>query len=92
MIGLGTLVNVLAIVVGSLIGMLFRRGLKERFQNIMMQACGLATLFIGLSGALEMIFTVSEGRLKSGSTMLIVVSLILGGLVGELINIERLLE
>ena len=36
MIGLGKLVNVLAIVVGSLIGMLFRRGLKERFQNIMM--------------------------------------------------------
>ena len=92
MIGLGTLVNVLAIVVGAIVGMLFRRGLKERFQNIMMQACGLATLFIGLSGALEMIFTVSDGRLKSGSTMLIVISLILGGLAGELINIENLLE
>lgn len=90
--GLGTLVNVLAVIVGAAIGMLFKRGLKERFQSIMMQACGLATMFIGLSGAFEMIFSVEDGRLKAGSTMLIVVSLILGGLLGELINIERLLD
>ena len=92
MVGLGTAVNVLAVVLGALIGMLFKRGMKERFQNIMMQACGLATMFIGLSGAFEMIFSVEEGKLKSGSTMLIVISLIIGGLVGELINIERLLD
>ena len=92
MVGLGTAVNVLAVVVGALIGMLFKRGMKERFQNIMMQACGLATMFIGLSGAFEMIFSVEEGKLKSGSTMLIVISLIIGGLVGELINIEHLLD
>ncbi|MBQ8850530.1 MAG: DUF554 domain-containing protein [Clostridia bacterium] len=91
--GLGTVVNVLAIIIGTLIGMLFKRGMKERFQAIMMQACGLATMFIGLSGALEMILSVSEdGGLKAGSTMLIVISLILGGLLGELINIEKLLD
>ncbi len=91
--GLGTAVNVIAIIVGALLGILFKKGLRERFQNIMMQACGLATMFIGLSGALEMILTVSEdGKLSAGSTMLIVISLILGGLCGELINIERLLD
>lgn len=91
--GLGTAVNVIAVIIGALIGLLFKRGMKERFQNIMMQACGLATLFIGLSGALEMIMSVSEdGKLVSGSTMLIVISLILGGLVGELVNIEMLLD
>ena len=92
MIGLGTAVNVVAVIVGSLIGMLFKKGMKERFQNIMMQACGLATMFIGLSGALEMIFSIEDGKIKAGSTMLIVISLILGGLVGELINIEKLLD
>ena len=76
MIGLGTAVNVIAVVVGALIGMLFKKGMQERFQNIMMQACGLATMFIGLSGALEMIL----------------ISLIIGGLMGELINIEKLLD
>lgn len=91
--GLGTAVNVIAIILGALIGILFKKGMKERFQNIMMQACGLATLFIGLSGALEMILSVSEdGKLVSGSTMLIVISLILGGLIGELIDIELLLD
>ena len=92
MIGLGTAVNVLAVIIGALIGMLFKRGMKERFQQIMMQACGLATMFIGMSGAFEMIFSVEEGKLKSGSTMLIVISLIIGGLIGELINIERILD
>jgi len=92
LIGLGTIVNVIAIVLGSLVGMLFKRGMKERFQSIMMQACGLSTMFIGLAGAFEMIFSVSDGKLKSGSTMLIVISLIIGGLIGELINIELILE
>lgn len=92
MTGLGTVVNVLAVIVGTFIGMLFKKGMKERFQNIMMQACGLATMFIGLAGAFEMIFSVDGDKLKSGSTMLIVISLIIGGLVGELINIEKLLD
>lgn len=90
--GLGTVVNVLAILVGSGLGLLFRRGLKERFRDVMMQACGLATMFIGMAGAFEMIFSVEGGRLKSGATMLIVLSLVIGGLVGELINIERGLD
>ena len=92
MIGLGTIVNVLAIVVGGIVGLIFRGGLKERFRDILMQACGLAVIFIGAAGAFEMIFTVSGDRLSSGSTMLIVISLVIGGLVGELLNIEKGLD
>ena len=92
MIGLGTVVNVLAILVGGGLGLLFRGGLKERFRDTMMQACGLATVFIGMAGAFELIFTVEGGSLKSGATMLIVVSLVIGGLLGELINIEKGLD
>lgn len=90
--GLGTIVNVLAILVGCGIGLLFKNGLKERFRANMMQACGLATMFIGMSGAFEMIFTIKEGKLSSGSTMLIVLSLVIGGLLGELIDIEKRLD
>lgn len=90
--GLGTIVNVLAIIVGSGIGMLCKGGLKERFQQVLMQACGLATMFIGMAGAFEMIFTVEDGRLQSGSTMLVVISLVIGALVGEAINIEKGLD
>ena len=90
--GLGTIVNVLAILVGCGIGLLFKNGLKERFRTNMMQACGLATMFIGMAGAFEMIFTIKEGKLSSGSTMLIVLSLVVGGLLGELIDIEKRLD
>ena len=92
MIGLGTIVNVLAIVVGGIVGLVFRGGLKERFRDILIQACGLAVVFIGAAGAFEMIFTVNGDRLSSGSTMLIVISLVIGGLVGELLNIEKGLD
>ena len=92
MIGLGTIVNVLAIIAGGIVGLIFRGGLKERFRDILMQACGLAVIFIGAAGAFEMIFTVSGDRLSSGSTMLIVISLVIGGLVGELLNIEKGLD
>lgn len=90
--GLGTIVNVLAILFGCAIGLLFKSGLKERFRTNMMQACGLATMFIGMAGAFEMIFTIREGKLSSGSTMLIVLSLVIGGLLGELIDIEKRLD
>lgn len=92
MIGLGTIVNVLAIIVGGLLGLLFKGGLKERFREIMTQACGLAVVFIGAAGAFEMMFSVDGGGLKSGYTMLIVLSLVLGGLAGELVNIEKRLD
>ena len=90
--GLGTIVNVLAILAGAGIGLLCGTRLKERFRTIMVQACGLATVFIGMAGAFEMILTVEGGRLSAGSTMLIVVSLVLGGLIGELLKIEQGME
>ena len=90
--GLGTIINVLAIAAGGGLGLLFKKGISERFRNIMTQACGLAVVFIGLAGALEMMLTVKDGAIVSGQTMLIVISLLLGGLCGELINIEKRLD
>ena len=90
--GLGTLVNVAAIIIGSGIGIVFKSRLSERFRAIMVQACGLAVMFIGAAGVFEKILTVSDGEIVSGSTILIVVSLVLGGLCGELIGIEKGLD
>lgn len=92
MSGLGTVVNVIAIIVCGCLGLLLKGGLTERFRLIMMQACGLAVVFIGAAGAFEMIFSVEGNGLSSNYTMLIVVSLVLGGLAGELINIEKRLD
>ncbi len=90
--GIGTIVNVLVMIVGGLIGLLCRGGLKDRFRETLVQACGLATIFIGASGALQMILRIGENGLETQYTMLVVISLVLGGLVGEAINIEKRLD
>lgn len=92
MIGTGTFVNVAAILIGSTIGILLKKGLKERFRNTIMQALGLATMFIGLSGALRGLLSVDNEILQSDNTMIMILSLAVGALIGEGINIEEKLE
>src|SRR5690554_3689333 len=64
MIGIGTIVNVVAIIAGAVAGSLIRGGLPEKFKNIIMQGVGLAVLLIGLSGALQGLFTVAGNGLE----------------------------
>lgn len=92
MIGLGTLVNSAAIVAGGVAGHFFGRFLSERCQDTLSKTCGVSVLFIGIAGALEEMFTISDGALSSGGTMLLVLSMAIGALIGELINIEGLFE
>lgn len=88
MIGLGTIINVAAIVLGGLLGLLFGKALKERHQQTLTMVCGVSTLFIGITGALEGMLTVEGAAVVSGKALLVVILLALGGLIGELINIE----
>ncbi len=91
--GLGTIVHFLAVVAGSGIGLLIRSGLKQRFNEILIQACGIATMFIGISGALTGLLKISDkGVLESANTMLLVASLVIGGLIGEFLNLEMRME
>ena len=83
---LGTIVNALAILLGGSLGLLFRRGLSERFKAIVMQAIPLGVLFIGLSMALG-------GLLARGAEpLLFIISLVLGGIAGEALRLEERLE
>lgn len=91
--GLGTLVNFLAVIAGSGLGLLFKSGLKQRFHEILIQACGLATLFIGLGGAMTGLMKLSEkGTFETTNTKLLVFSLVIGGLIGELLQLETHME
>lgn len=92
MVGLGTIINTAAIVAGGLFGLLFGRFLSEQKQDTLSKVCGVSTLFIGLSGALEGMLTVEGTSLVSGGTMEIVLCLTLGALIGELLNIEDHIE
>ena len=90
MIGLGTIVNVAAIIAGGVCGMLFGRLMSPRLQESLNMACGVCVLFLGSAGAMQGMLSVAEGgALVSGASLLIIVSIVLGTLVGEIINIDR---
>jgi uncharacterized protein len=77
----GTFVNAAAIIVGSLMGILLKKGLPDRLKGTLMQGLGLGVLLIGFRMAFQ-----------SENLLIVLASLVLGGIVGETINIELYLE
>lgn len=92
MYGLGTIINTGAIVAGGLAGILFGRFLKENVQDTLSKCCGVSTLMIGIAGALEKMLTLEKGAISSGGSMLLVLCLTVGGVIGELLNLEGAFE
>jgi len=78
---LGTIVNTLSIIVGSLVGLLLRGGIPERYSQTIMHAIGLAVVLIGLKTALE-----------THAILVVILSLVIGSVLGELLRIEDRLE
>lgn len=77
----GTIVNFIAILIGSGIGMLLKQGIPERIKETLMQALALAVLLIGMQMAV-----------LTKNPLIVVVSLALGAIIGELIDIDNLLN
>ncbi|MCX7921633.1 MAG: DUF554 domain-containing protein [Clostridia bacterium] len=93
MIGLGTIVNAGAIILGGVSGTFIKNGLPQRYKDIVMQAIGLAVLMVGIGGTLQGTYlVVSGGKLDRQYTMIMIFSLVIGGLIGEFLDIEGKLE
>lgn len=75
---LGTIVNGLAIIAGSLLGLFFSKGIPDNYKEIILSAVGLSVVLIGVKSALV-----------SDSLMVIIFSLVLGSLIGEAMRIEK---
>ena len=90
--GIGTIVNVVAVLIGSYLGLCVKGGMKEKPQQILVQACGLSTIFIGISGALEQMLVVDSEGIQAQGTLLLICSLVIGGFVGEVLDIESRLD
>lgn len=75
---LGTIVNVIAVLAGGVIGLLIKRGLPARLEKSLMTALGLCTIFLGISG-------LSEGE----NTLVLILSMVIGTLIGELLDLDR---
>lgn len=71
------LVNAAAIIAGSLIGILLKKGMPEPISNHVMKALGLCTLYIGITGAL-----------KGEHTLLLILSMVFGSIIGAWIDLD----
>lgn len=78
---LGVLVNALAILAGSLVGLLAKKGLPEKITNAIMTAVALCVIYIGVSG-----------MLKGENTLVLIVSMVLGTAVGTLLDLDGRIE
>lgn len=92
MVGLGTLFNTVGIVAGGVIGLMFGKLLKTRYQETLTMVCGVSVLFIGIAGGMEGMLQIQGSNLTSTRAMFVVVTLGVGGLIGEMINIEASIE
>ena len=92
MFGLGTIVNTVAVIAGGLLGLLLKNGIAKRFEKILMQALGLSTIFIGAGGVLKYMLVMENGSLTTRGTMLLIFSLVIGAILGQLLDIESKLE
>ena len=92
MYGLGTIINTAAIVAGGAGGALFGRFLKENVQDTLTKCCGVSTLFIAVTGALEQMLSVENGAIVSHGAMLVIGCLTIGAVIGELLDLEGAFE
>ena len=74
---IGTLINCAAIILGSAFGLLLRRGMKDAIAKTVMQGVGMSVILIGVTGAIE-----------TSNTLLVILSMVIGGVVGAWINID----
>lgn len=79
---IGTIVNTITIILGSLLGSLFKKGIKQEYQGAMLTAMGLAATALGANA-------VVSNMPKSAFPVLFIVSLAIGSLVGTVINIDK---
>ena len=79
---LGTIVNTATILAGSTIGSIFKKGIKEKHQNALFTAMGMAATGRGIN-------SVVQNMPKSNFPVLFIVSLALGGLLGSILNLEE---
>lgn len=93
MIGLGTLINVAAILLGGLLGLALGHRLPERTREVVTDALGLVTLLVAALSAAAVLDPALREALGSGGPVLVVLgSLLLGGIVGSLLRVEERLE
>lgn len=89
MIGLGTFYNALGVVFGGLLGLLIGQRLSEDFHETLLKVTGVAVFVLGIAGTLEKMLVVRGSHVESHGSMMLILSLVIGTVIGELLKIEE---
>lgn len=90
---MGTLINAALILLGGVIGLVFKKAVSKEMEYSIHKATGVAVLIIGICGVLSaMLKTKTDGSISSSGELILVVSLALGTFVGELLKLEERLN
>ena len=92
MIGTGTLINVAAIVVGGGIGLVGGKWLNDRTQETLIRGMAVCVLFVAIAGVMSEMLVIQNGTVTTQGTLMLVISVALGGLLGEALNLDGRLE
>ena len=91
--GFGTLVNVVGIIIGGIIGLFGGKLLTKKLQDTLQMSCAVAVIFIGAGAALSKMLQVNaNGSLEMVGTMMLIASLTIGAVIGEIIDIDGYME
>lgn len=90
--GLGTVINVALLIFGGLCGLLFGKKLNERIKDTLLSVNAIAIMMLAVGGVMQNMLSLSDGKLSTGGTVMMIVSLTLGGLIGETININAFVD
>lgn len=78
---LGTIVNAIAIILGAFVGILIKKGIKEKYKSTIMDGIGLSVVIIGIMGGI-----------KANNIILAIASIVVGSIIGEMIDIDLKLD
>lgn len=87
--GLGTIVNVACILLGGTVGCFAGNRLRENMRETLMAMTGAGVILLGVGGAMAQMLSVEGGKLTSGGTIMMIVSLAAGAVIGEALQIEE---
>ena len=89
---MGTLINAALILLGGVIGLVFKKAVSKEMEYSIHKATGVAILVIGICGILSAMLQVKDGKISSSGELILVVSLTVGAFIGELLKLETRLN
>lgn len=90
--GVGTVLDMSGIVAGGMTALVFGKLFSDNIKDMLMNVCGISVFVIGITGVMQGMLSVSGGTVSVNGTIELLISLVVGSVIGELLGIEQRIE